>query len=303
MPSLRHHALTWALPRVLRVRELDDPDRERERLLRWQASRSPGLPTELVRRADRGFDVEERMLTGPAGESPCYVLTPRGADPELTVVHIHGGGFTGTVGPWHVRYAARLARDLRARVVLPTYPLAPRYCWRDSHGMLADEVARWSARGRTVLSGESAGGGIALAVAETLRDRGGPQPWRLLLTSPWVDLTTSTPETKALDAIDPWLFIGKVLAHAGWWAGDPADLGRPEVSPALGRLDGLPRALMFCGTRDLLVPGCRLLADRAAASDWDLTYLEADGLLHAFPLLPVIPEARRAHRYTLEFLR
>jgi acetyl esterase/lipase len=154
-----------------------------------------------------------------------------------------------------------------------------------------------------VLSGESAGGGMALALAETLRDRGGPQPERLLLLSPWVDLTTSTPETKALDAVDPWLFIGKLYAYADWWAGTPEDLGRPEVSPALGRLDGLPPALMFGGTRDLLMPGCRLLADRAAASDWELTYLESPGLLHVFPLLPFIPEARRAHRQTLEFLR
>jgi hypothetical protein len=60
---------------------------------------------------------------------------------------------------------------------------------------------------------------------------------------------------------------------------------------------------MICGTRDLLMPGCRLLADRAASSDWDLTYLEAEGLLHAFPLLPLIPEAGQAHRQTLEFLR
>jgi hypothetical protein len=60
---------------------------------------------------------------------------------------------------------------------------------------------------------------------------------------------------------------------------------------------------MFCGTRDLLVPGCRLLADRAADTDWDLTYLERPDLLHVFPLLPVIPEARVAWRHTLEFLR
>jgi len=303
MPSLRHHLLTWALPRVLKVRELDDPERERERLLRWQGGHPPTLATHLVPRFEQRFDVEERTLTGPAGASPCWVLTPRGTDPELTLVHVHGGGFTGTIGPWHVRYAARLARDLPARVVLPTYPLAPAHSWRDSHGMLADEVASWVARGRVVLSGESAGGGIALALAQTLRDRGGPQPWRLLLTAPWVDLTTSTPDTKELDAYDPWLFIGKLYAYADWWAGSPEDLGRPEVSPALGRLDGLPRALMLCGTRDLLVPGCRLLADRAAASDWDLTYMEAPGLLHAYPLLPLIPEARHAHRHTLEFLR
>lgn len=303
MPSLRHELLAWVLPRVRRSRDLDTPERERERLERWHATLAPGLPTRLVPRFAARFDVEERTITGPAGPSPCYVLTPRGIDPEVTLFHVHGGGYVAPLDPFHVRYTTRLARDLRARVVLPTYPLSPGHSWRDSHDALADELEVWADQGRVVLSGESAGGGIALALAETLRDHGGPQPWRLLLVAPWVDLTTSTPETKAVDAIDPWLFLGKLHAYADWWAGDPDELGRPEVSPALGRLDGLPPALMFCGTRDLLVPGCRLLADRAAASDWKLTYLEAPGLLHVFPLLPFIPEARRAHRHTLEFLR
>ena len=78
----------------------------------------------------------------------------------------------------------------------------------------------------------------------------------------------------------------------------PSDLGRPEVSPALGDLAGLPPALMFCGTRDTLMPGCRLLARRAAEAGWDLTYVEEPGLLHVFPILPFIPEARQAWRQT-----
>ena len=92
----------------------------------------------------------------------------------------------------------------------------------------------------------------------------------LLLHSPWVDLTDEhARDRRRVDAIDPWLFLGKLHAYAEWWAGSPDDLGRPEVSPALGDLAGLPPALMFCGTRDLLVPGCRLLARRAAEADWD----------------------------------
>ena len=303
MPSLRHDLLAWALPRARGSRDLDTPERERARLQRRNDALEPALPTWLVPRFADRFEVQERTLTGPAGPTPCYVVKPRGIDPELTLFHVHGGGYVSPLDPFHLRYTTRLARALRARVVLPTYPLTPRHTWRDSHDTLADELEVWADQGRVVLSGESAGGGIALALAETLRNHGGPQPWRLLLIAPWVDLTTSTPETEALDAIDPWLFIGKLRAYAGWWAGSEADLARPEVSPALGRLDGLPPALMFCGTRDLLVPGCRLLADRAAASDWDLTYLEAPGLLHVFPLLPFIPEARIARQHTLEFLR
>ena len=59
---------------------------------------------------------------------------------------------------------------------------------------------------------------------------------------------------------------------------------------------------MFCGTRDLLVPGCRLLARRAAEAGWPLTYVEQPGLIHAYPVLPFLPEARVAFRETVEVL-
>ena len=95
---------------------------------------------------------------------------------------------------------------------------------------------------------------------------------------------------------------GKLRAYADWWAGSTADVTRPEVSPGLGDLAGLPPTLMFCGTRDLLVPGCRLLARRAAQAGWDLTYVEEPGLIHVYPLLPLLPEARGAWRTTLDFL-
>ncbi len=301
MPSLSHQFLAWALPRIKGSRDLDDVAAERSRLKTCQAALSPDLPTRLVPGFHRRFASTTERLTGPGGDFVSHVFTPRGSATTTTIYYVHGGGFVSPIDPFHVRYAARLALALDARVVMPDYPLTPSHDWRASHEALAEDVARWAGGGRVVLAGDSAGGGLAVAVAQTVRDRGGPQPDRLLLFAPWVDLTTSTPQTYALDDFDPWLFIGKLEAYAEWWAGG-ADPARYEVSPAFGRLDGLPPALLFCGTRDLLLPGCRLLVDRAAASTWDLTYLEAPDLLHVFPLLPVIPEARRAWRHTIDFL-
>ena len=207
------------------------------------------------------------------------------------------------ISAWQVRYAARLAAQIGARVVMPDYPLAPEHSWRDSHDALVALATRLAAEGDLVIAGDSSGGGLALAIAESLRDRGGPQPRRLLLISPWVDLSTSTPETAELDPIDPWLFIGKVMRTPGGGPERPDDVGRPEVSPGLGDLTGLPPALMFCGTRDLLVPGCRLLVRRADEAGWDLTYVEEPDLIHVYPILPGIPEARRAWRRTVDFLQ
>lgn len=301
MPSRRHELLAYAVPRLRKARDLEDRDRERARLERWHATLDRGFPTQVVPLFSRRFAVvREELATGFAS----YTLTRRGRTPTRTVVYLHGGGFVAPIDPFQVRYAAKLATELGARVVVPDYPLTPEHTWRDSHEPLVELVQRHLAAGEdVVLAGDSAGGGLALAVALTVRDRGGPQPSRLLLIAPWVDLTTSTPETFEVTEGDPWLFIGKMQAYAEWWAGSPAELGRPEVSPGLADLAGLPPALMFFGTRDSLAPGGRLLTRRAAEAGWALTSVEEPDLLHVYPILPLIPEARRAWRTTRAFLR
>jgi epsilon-lactone hydrolase len=298
MPSRRHEVLAWAVPRLRRSRDLDHIDLERARIEKWHVGLDRSLPTRLVPRFTRRFSVVEEDVGFPV-----HVITPRHVDPVRTVLYVHGGGFVAPIDPFHVRYVARLALALGARIVLPDYPLAPEHTWRDSFDTMTDLAARWAGEpGGVVLGGDSAGGGIALALAQALRDRGSTPATRMLLHAPWVDLTTSTPETAEVSAGDPWLFLGKLHAYAEWWAGSPEDLGRPEVSPALGDLTGLPPTLMFCGTRDTLMPGCRLLARLADDAGWELTYVEVPDLIHVFPMLPFIPEARRAWKQTLEFL-
>jgi acetyl esterase/lipase len=306
MPSRRHDLLAWAFPRLMRTRDLDTPEDERARLVRAHAGRDRTLPTRVVPRFAHRFSVVTEELSGPAGTFPSYTIARRGTEPRRTVLMLHGGGFTAGIDPFHVRYAARLAEALGAHVVLPDYPVAPEHTWRASHASLAVLMARLSEEtrdsGGLVVVGDSAGGGLALALALTVRDRGGAQPSRLVLHAPWADLTTSTPDTVEFAERDPWLHLGKMYAYAEWWAGSREDLGRHEVSPALGDLAGLPPGLMFYGTRDLLAPGCRLLAARAAEAGWDLTVVEEPGLMHVYPLLPLIPEARAAWRRTLEFV-
>jgi monoterpene epsilon-lactone hydrolase len=299
MPSRRHELLARVVPKLRRSRELDSPEAERARLERWHATLDRSFPTGAVPLFGRRYAVVQEQL---AAGFPSYTLTRRGSAPTTTVVYLHGGGFVGAIDPYQVRYAARLASGLGARVVMPDYPLAPEHTWRDSHGPVVDLVERLLRSGDdVVLAGDSAGGGLALAVALTVRDHGGPQPSRLLLVSPWVDLTTSTPETHEVTREDPWLFIGKMQAYAEWWAGSAEDLGRPEVSPALGNLAGLPPALMFFGTRDSLWPGGQLLVRRAAEAGWPLTYVEEADLIHVYPILPLLPEAGRAWEQTLAF--
>jgi acetyl esterase/lipase len=291
------------VPALRRSRELDDEPTERARVEAWHATLGQGLDRTLPTRAVPRFAKRWEATVTDIG-FPCHVLTPRGRPVTRTLYYVHGGGYMAPIDRFHVRYATRLADAIGARVVLPDYPRAPEHTWKDSHDALVDDAARWAAsEGGAVLAGDSAGGGLALSMALSMRDRGLAQASSSGMRAPWVDLTTSTPETFAADAIDPWLFIGKVQAYAAWWAGSVDELGRPEVSPALGDLTGLPRALMLYGTRDLLAPGCRLLARRGAEAGWDLTAIEEPDLIHVYGLLPFVPESARAFRQVREFLR
>jgi monoterpene epsilon-lactone hydrolase len=125
-----------------------------------------------------------------------------------------------------------------------------------------------------------------------------------VLIAPWVDLTGRAPGTLEAAARDPWLSHPHLSIYATFWAGseDPVALEDPRVSPGLGDLAGLPPALMLCGTRDLLQPGCDALFARADAADWSLEYVVAPGLLHVYPLLPV-PEARDAFATIVDFCK
>lgn len=294
MPSVQHQFLARTIPRFRRSREVEDPERVRHEKLAEHASADTAPP----RRVLHGF-----ALTRLEGHGfPVHDLRVTGTDPRRTVLFLHGGGYTTHADRVHWKYVATLAQRLDARVVFPVYPLAPESTWRDSHSSLVslvEQVAIESPHG-VVLSGDSAGGGYALALAQQLARRSGPQPTHVVLISPWVDLTNAAPGTAAAAARDPWLRLSRLRLYAQWWAGGD-DETRPELSPAYGDLTGLPPTLMFCGTLDTLYPQCRELAARGLAQGWELTYVEEPDLLHVYPLLP-IPEARRALETTLDFL-
>ena len=293
MPSPQHRLLTRAIPVVRRRSEVHDPEQVRRDVLAAQRSADPTPP----RRIARAFDLRRTEAAG----LPLFELRTPGTAPVRTVLYVHGGGFVSGLDRFHWRYAARLARALGVRVVLPDYPLTPTHTWQDTLPRLVglfEQLAVESPQG-VVVMGDSAGGGLAVGLAQLVARRPGPQPTHLVAFAPWVDLTGLTPGTEQAAATDPWLTLSKLRLYGTWWgAGDPPD---PEASPLAGDLSGLPPTLLLCGTRDLLLPQVRTLAANARAAGSPVTYVEEPGLLHVYPLLP-IPEARRAWQQVKAFL-
>lgn len=288
--------VAFALPRLNPPADITDVERLRAALIRKNSGRQTTPPAWL----SRSFEVTTEEIGFPV-----HVATPRSGEWTRTLVYLHGGSFTAVAHDRQWKWAARLAERTRARLVVPAYPLAPEHTWRDSVPALTAYVGGLCDAGEVVLSGDSAGGGLALSVALGLRDRwragGGAQPAKLVLIAPWADLTRSAPGTDEAAARDPWLSLDNHDTYALFWAGSEADLVRTEVSPALGDLTDLPPTKLVCGTHDMLYAGAEALAARAAAVGWPVVFEVGHGLLHVYPILP-ISEARGALKRVAAFI-
>jgi len=219
---------------------------------------------------------------------PVKLVSAGAPGPGLTVIHFHGGGYcvgsARTVRSW----AAYLSVQTGCRVVLPEYRLAPEYPFPaalDDARAVAGELLREAAPGSVVLSGDSAGGGLALALLLSMRDEGKALPAGCILLSPWLDLGRDRRAAADLVRQDVLLRPDWLEACARAYA-DPSAWSDHLVSPLCAPHSGLPPLLIQAATSELLAPDAALLAASASAAGVDVTYSRWPGLWHDFVLQP-----------------
>jgi len=263
------------------------------RQLRWRVL-DPGLPWEVQRRrldqavrgtpVPRGTSVAGCVLNGVRAE----VVTARGVRPGRTVLHLHGGGYC--IGsPRMVRtWAAHLSARAACRVVVPDYRLAPAH--PHPAGLVDVRAVMAALLGEgppasIVVSGDSAGGGLALAFVLALRDAGESLPAGCMLASAWLDLSRDRRAVPGLVRRELMLTPGWLEACALAYA-PRADWAAPSVSPLLAGHGGLPPLLIQAGSDELLAPDAERLAASASAAGVDVTYTRWPGMWHDFVLQP-----------------
>jgi monoterpene epsilon-lactone hydrolase len=239
-----------------------------------QISRAGVLP--------RGATLTQQTLAGV----PAEVVTARGRGSGRTVVHFHGGGYCIGSALTPRSWAAHLAARTGCRVILPLYRLAPEHphpaALEDARAVITT-LSGQAKPGSIVVSGDSAGAGLALALAVSLRDASQELPAGCILLSPWLDLGRDR-------RADPHLVRSDVLLSPGWLDAcarayaDPDDWADPAVSPLHAAHGGLPPLLIQAGTDELLAPDARLLAASAAAAGVDVTYTRWPRMWHDFAL-------------------
>jgi epsilon-lactone hydrolase len=242
----------------------------------------------------RGTRVQSQDLGGVPVDvvsAPAPVPTPAPAPRRpSTVIHFHGGGYCIGSARMARSWAAYLSAQAGCRVVLPEYRLAPEHphpAALDDARAVLKAIAAEAGPGSLVISGDSAGAGLALALLVSMRADGHDLPAGCILLSPWLDLgrdRRSDPELVRADVLlsPDWL---AACGHA--YAGSsPADLADPLVSPLAAAPAGLPPLLIQAGSDELLAPDAESLAGNAAAAGVDVTYTRWPGMWHDFQLQP-----------------
>jgi acetyl esterase/lipase len=217
---------------------------------------------------------------------PVFEVTPRrgtGRAPAGHLLYLHGGGYVLDLIPgFHWPAIAKLANTLGRTVTVPIYPLAPEHTYREVFPFLLHVYRRILEShdpSSVAFVGDSAGGGLALALCHALRDAGLPPPSDAILLSPWLHVALPDPGVVAAAKIDPLLNPEDLRAIAVRYAGgDPLDT--VLISPGVGPLVGLPRLSVFTGTRDLLNPDTRAFHRRAMAEGVDIGWYEREGGTH-----------------------
>lgn len=250
---------------------------------------APRQPASPSRALTRRHHVSRRSIAG----FTTYAVTPAGCDDSSpTVLYLHGGAYISPITGAHWKFIGGLA-DAGAKVVVPLYPLAPRYTAADTYTFLYELYTTLIARSTSIaVAGDSAGGGLALGLSQTLPPHL-PQPDRLVLISPWLDASLTNPEIAEVEHRDPWLsregLIEAGLAWAGEWSTQD-----PRVSPIRASTASLPPTDVYIGDRDILHPDVRRYASTAASHRrHPITLVEQPGAIHVYPLTPT-PEERRA---------
>lgn len=241
---------------------------------------------------------------------------PLSKNPQRAMLYLHGGAFFREIDPTHWQFIFHIARTTGLNVFVPIYPLLPRPAATAQHMIPAlVDLCRLIKHDIVNITGDSAGGCLALATAQHMRDVApalAAKVTSLVLISPVLDMTFNHPEIERLDKIDPWLALeGLRVLTPLWSAGLSAS--DPMVSPLFGDIERLPPVLQLAGTDDILSADARRLSAKfqgrnvnecapGSVQSEHFTYIEAPHMIHVYPLLPHW-EGRQARDLIMEFIQ
>lgn len=294
--SLQKVALNWALRRGMKRQSAIEQDLESSRALTARVPFGAKLPL--------GWQIRKTIEPPLKGEW-IEPTDPDHAARRHCILYLHGGAYVAMSPVTHRSITSRLASWSDASLFALDYRLAPEHPFPaalDDARAAYRDLTNAIAPDRIMLAGDSAGGGLALALLVALRDHGEPLPAGAVLFSPWTDLAATGESIVANDEADV-LFYGSWVAREAryYLQGTPAT--DPLASPVYADLDGLPPLFLQVGDNEVLLDDSRRIYDNAKGAGVEVTLQIWQDVSHGWQIFgPVLPEARAALREASGFI-
>jgi len=243
----------------------------------------------------------EVTIDGMAGE---WVSMERAHLRKYVILHCHGGGYATGSSTYARKLTSGLADVANMDVLCFDYRLAPEHPFPAA---LEDALKAWNylllqgyGADNIIVTGDSAGGNLALALTMTLMEKGNGLPAGLVLLSPWTDMTASGESYRTNAKMDPILDMEYMDMIASAYAGEN-NLKNPLISPIFGDFRGFPPTYIQVGENEILLSDAvelaRVMEESAVSVKLDIF----EGMWHVFQMTP-LKAAKEAMNRVAEFI-
>jgi monoterpene epsilon-lactone hydrolase len=238
---------------------------------------------------------------------PAEWLTPQPAEDRKVLLYLHGGAYLMGNCTTHRQLVSYISRACRVQALMIEYRLAPENPYpaavEDALSAYRELRDRGYRDEDIIVAGDSAGGGLAMALMLSLRDAGEGLPAGAVLMSPWLDLSCSGESLTTHAARDPWFKPEDLPVIAAYYCKDD-EIRLPLVSPVYADVTAMPPIYIQVGEDEILLSDSTRIADKLSAAGCDATLEIWPGMWHVFQVfVHQMPESRQAIERFVPFVR
>lgn len=220
------------------------------------------IQTKVPKEVEENCQLETEQFMG----RNIFIVKPKKQEKsDIKILYFHGGSYMAEASKQHWEFIEKIVNDTGATVILPDYPLVPKYTYKDVFKMIVPfykEVIEKVDANHLILIGDSAGGGLGLALEEKIGEENLPMPAKTILISPWLDVRLTNPEINEVQKVDKELNKETLKLAGIAYAGDDG-MNSYLVNPIEGDLSKLQNVTILTGTYDILNPDVQILKEKA----------------------------------------
>lgn len=236
------------------------------------------IQTKIPAKVEKTCNIETKQYKG----RNIFIITTNGKQTNKKILYFHGGSYMAEATSNHWKFIEQLAKDTGATIILPDYPLSPKYTYKDVFNMvepLYKEIIEQTGSENLIIMGDSAGGGLGLALEEKLGEQNIPMPAKTILISPWLDVRLNNPEIEKIEKVDT-ILNKESLRLAGIAYASNEGMENYLVNPIDGDLSKLQNVTILIGTYDILNPDTKLLQQKAKKQNVQVEIKEYEQAKH-----------------------